>query len=389
MTARVVLVVALTAACTRGDIVLLDEYWVPEIQECDVGVTEADSVEMGDPSLAHSGEISARLQNVTGAPNVRFSRCAFTALQDVPPDRSEARLWYRTSGWDGVWRFQLWVYQHRDDMPPPGLALEARLDGGGPDGRLIGDDQWHQARGILTKGPDWAAYPPDKPLHTYVWLVPEGGWDTPHVTYVDRAEIVIVAEPLPPAPAAEPARRVRPHRGRYADGDGWVWIEGEDAREHSVPPDGALRPDSTEEQARLSNGAWLQHHGETDWSARWEFEVTTPGSFRVWARSALYEFRWSLDGGEWRERLYASPAVECQRLRRQDIWDLDLAWVCLGDIEIPAGKHVLRAAHSDRSERALGLDCWLLARLPLGPSGTDYPGEPTFHEPDPAETTWP
>ena len=103
-----------------ADMVLLDEYWTQEIVNNGVEVTEIDTLETGDPTQAKSGECSALLGNEWGWPGVRFRGAARVVLSEIPPGDSEARVWYRTNGWDGKWRLEIWTY-HRT-VPPVGLT---------------------------------------------------------------------------------------------------------------------------------------------------------------------------------------------------------------------------------------------------------------------------
>ena len=89
------------AAPARASVVLLDELWTPEITVNGVRVTEVDTEATGDPTQAVAGYFSAKLENETGAPNVRFRNAATVRPADLPPDQTEARLWYRTDKWNG------------------------------------------------------------------------------------------------------------------------------------------------------------------------------------------------------------------------------------------------------------------------------------------------
>ena len=84
-----------------ASIVLLDEYWSPEITLGDVAVSEVDTAATDDPTQAVAGYFSAKLENMFDAPNVRFRNAATVRPADLPPDETEARLWYRTDEWNG------------------------------------------------------------------------------------------------------------------------------------------------------------------------------------------------------------------------------------------------------------------------------------------------
>ena len=60
------------AVTPAGGIVLLDEYWTPDIASNDVAVEEIDTVDTEDPTQAKFGRASVRLENETGWPSVRF-----------------------------------------------------------------------------------------------------------------------------------------------------------------------------------------------------------------------------------------------------------------------------------------------------------------------------
>jgi len=161
------LITAVSLGSAEADIVLLDEYWTPEITICDVNVTEIDTEKTKDSTQAKSGVWSVLLQNDSGSPNVRFRGASSIMLSEIPPGNSEARVWYRTDKWDSKYRVEIWLY---DDLigPIPDKVLEASLDGGGKDGSLIADDKWHQAKGILQKTGAYDKAPKDASLPTFV-----------------------------------------------------------------------------------------------------------------------------------------------------------------------------------------------------------------------------
>ncbi len=259
-----------------GGIVLLDEYWAPEITVNDVVVTEVDAEQAGDPTQAVSGHFSALLRNDKGFPNVRFRGAPRVVLADIPLEGSEARIWYRTDAWNGKWRLELWFYA--SGAPGPAKAFEAALDAGGPGGTLIPDDRWHQARGPLVTAQDYDLLSIAKePMACYVWLAPDGGWDVKHRTFVDRIEVATTAGRLAAEPMIPPVEHVRPTPGAQTAGPGFVWWEAEDAVEHSFPPGGAMGPNNAREQRKLSNGMWLQYHNCAGLRARWKVQVADPG----------------------------------------------------------------------------------------------------------------
>jgi hypothetical protein len=356
----------------RADLVILDEYWTPEITVNDVRATEVDTRLTGDPTQAKSGECSALLENTVGAPNVRFRDAAFVTLRDLPVGQTEARLWYRTDGWDGVWRMEVWVYAEGLAKEPV-KVLEAALDGGGPGGRLIADNQWHQAKGMVREAGEYAAAPKDRRVATFLWLAPVEGWDKPHKTYVDRAEMIVLDGPLA-GNLDEPATRVRPRPGVQTAGAGWVWFEAEDAIEHNVPPGGALAPDNVPEQAKLSNGWWLQYHGGGDLAATWQVDVAEAGRYVLWGRVLGAVFSWCWDEGHW-HKVTDFPWVDLVHIRGQDIYELEVGWMRMGELDLAAGKHTLCVGDCDPKD-AMAFDCWLLTKSGFQPRGTDKPPPP-------------
>ena len=250
--------------------------------------------------------------------------------------------------------------------------LTAQLDGGGPEGRLVADDHWHQAKGLLEKGSEYdvAAGAAPVPTASYVMLHATEGWDIAHTTYVDRVEAVVIEGPGKGKPMPPPTRHVRPVPGFQTDGPGVVCFEGEDAVENTFQPGSAYLPDYAHEQKLLSNGAWLQP-GTPGATAAWTFTVPAAGSYAVWTRGFWFRggFKWRVDDGEWKasgpDRTYLD-AVHYRDIDEK-AWGLPavtVGWTPLGRVELPAGEHRLEV---ECSEDALGFafDCWALAREPF------------------------
>lgn len=368
-----VLIPALALGVAHADIILLDEYWSPEIIANDVVATEVDAQETGDPAEAKFGECSAKLENLSGSPNVRFRGAAALTLASVPPGDSELSVWYRTDGWTGTWRGQVWAW-HSGLTDAPVLVLEAKLDGGGQNGQLIGDDQWHEARGTLAAAGKHEATPKDAIMSAvYFWLVPDGGWDVRHRTYIDCVSIEVVAGDQKGKPAPPPARRIRPNPGAQTDGPGWVWFEGEDAFEHNVPTGGAALPQTEAQQALLSNGTWLSHHAVPDLQAQWEITVPEDGRYAFWCRGQGAPFRWRWDNGAWQECPADAPWTDLVQFQDHGGYGwMELAWVCLGQADLTRGRHVLGVINTPDDE-SVGFDCWLLTRGEFTPRGATKP----------------
>ena len=159
------LLAAVSGEARSESVVLLDEYWAPEIAVNDVVSTETDTQATGDKTQAKSGEFSVQLANKTGFPNIRFRGATSILLNQLPLDDTEARLWYRTDHWTGAWRMEVWVW-HESLEGAPVKVLEADLNAGGPGGALVADDQWHQAKGRVRKGPDYGRVPQEERMAT-------------------------------------------------------------------------------------------------------------------------------------------------------------------------------------------------------------------------------
>jgi hypothetical protein len=368
----VVVGIVLTVPAVRADVVLLDEHWSPEITQDEVSVTEVDTEAVGDPSQAVAGYFSALLENVAGAPNVRFRNVASLRPADLPPGDTQVSLWYRTDKWNGRWALELWLYV--PSVGRPVHVLTAALDGGGEHGRLIADDRWHQARGMLQKGPEYDTAAGGKvPAAAYVWLRPVEGRDIAHRTYIDRIEAVIVQGPRKGELAPWPARHVRPVPGAQMNAPGLVFFEGEDIAEDPFPPGSAYLPDNADEQRLLSNGAWLQSAGVPGARAAWKFNVADAGRYALWARGFWFRggFRWRVNDGEWQMSGPDRKIVNAVHYRDIDAeaWGLPaitVGWTPLGRVDLPAGQNVLQI---ECTEDALGFafDCWVLASDAFAP----------------------
>jgi len=358
------------AAPARASVVLLDEYWTPDIAQNDVEVTQVDTEASGDPTMAVAGYFSAKLQNTTGAPSVRFRSANCGLYKDLPPDQAEARLWYRTDKWNGKMALELWAMVPRS---APVMWLTAQLDGGGPDGRLIADDQWHQAKGLLKKGEDFDKVVMDNIYRTaLVWLRPVDGWDIAHTTYVDRIEAVSIAGPDKGKPMAAPTRQVRGMPGAQTDGPGRILWEAEDALNKVPAPTNTLVPRDADAQKLLSNGAWVQ--GATDEDPfpykapqdaqpfHYQVKVADAGDYALWMRGycSRSSFRWRFDGEDWHE---SSPGVESiGSVMLTGNW-LPVGWSSLGQADLKAGTHTFEVQTMQMPNRtSLGFDCFVLAK---------------------------
>lgn len=310
-----------------------------------------------------------------GWPNVRFRSAAMVTPGSIALPASEARLWYRTDAWDGMWRLEVWVHVH-GVTPAPVKALEAVLNGGGGGGRLLADGQWHQATGPLAAAAAYAGLPKERPVSTYVWLVPVEGWGKPHRTLIDRCEIGSPGASADAAPA--PARRMRPKPGTQSAGAGWIWWEAEDAGRHDFPPGGTYATFTREQQEKLSGGDWLQWHDCTGHSAAWTLAVAEAGAYSFWVRASApdgpFQLRW--DHRDWR---VLGPddvePVDPRLVHDRGDWKLDAGWVRLGEVTLSAGSHTFDMTGLPGAG-GVAIDCWLLTRGMFTPDGCRKPATP-------------
>ncbi len=93
-----------------------------------------------------------------------------------------------------------------------------------------------------------------------------------------------------------------------ADGDGYIWWEGEDFAETTIanPVDMSVAGNKNAEQrAKLSGGRWLTVSDPADGGAatiRYEITVPAEGTYDFWVRKFWKHgpFKWRFDDGEWR-----------------------------------------------------------------------------------------
>ncbi len=360
----------LLTAPVSADVVLLDEYWFPEIVHMETEVAEVDVARTGDANDAASGDVSVVLRNTAMAPNVRFWCGTRVLLEEVPAEESDLVLQYRTDAFVGVLRVEIWM-MHFQGTPAPVKVMEAVLDGGGEGGKLITDDGWHEARGVLLKCEDYDKIPQQAWDDTWVWIAAEDGWDIEHETHIDRVEIDVLSGPFSET-ESEPATRVRPNPGAQISGDGWIWWEAEDAVESTFRLPGIYHPQGPEWQKMLSNGTWLTEYGSTKVTAKWEIDVAEAGTHALWSRdfNSTSQYTWRWDEGEWQT---FGPDPNREDSRQIHLY-VRIGWAKLGDVELTAGKHVFEVRGPERQGN-MCFDCFVLSRDPFEPDGAKKPGE--------------
>ncbi|MBM4086952.1 MAG: hypothetical protein FJ272_19355, partial [Planctomycetes bacterium] len=360
----------LLASAALADVVLLDEDWTPEIRQNNVKVTPMDAKAVGDATLAKSGAKSVLLENANdGWPNVRFRNAGSVKLGDINLGADQVKLWYRTDAWDGTWQAQVWVYFQAAGKPVK--VLEGMLDGGGEGGKLIADNQWHQATATLQSAGDFDTAPQDAALPVFFWLAPKSGWGKAHKTYIDRVELVS-GKPAAPRPPPRPMAKVARKPGAQTNGPTWIWWEAEDAVAHTFQGSNAFEPANADQQDKLSNNDWLQHHEGAGKTGKWEVNVAEGGKLAFWTRKFWKHgpFKWRWNGGAWRECGRDIALADNVTLRLH----LCANWVYLGEVELPAGKNTLEIEGLPDAA-AIAFDCFLLSKTPFLPDGANKPGK--------------
>jgi len=188
----------------KGQIVLLDDEWKPEMTMQGVEASVVTASGAGDDRV-HSGTASLLLRNTEGAPQVRISGVTSLRPVDIGID-PQIKLWYRTDAWNGRWKVTLFTY-FRAVSEHTFPLFEGDLNGGGPDGRLIADDAWHEAVATLKRSELADRIHRNSRLPLFLMLEPVSGHNIAHRTYVDSV-VLVPGGPLPevvetPLPEAE------------------------------------------------------------------------------------------------------------------------------------------------------------------------------------------
>ncbi len=158
----------------------------------------------------------------------------------------------------------------------------------------------------------------------------------------------------------------------HESGEGWVWIEGQDAAEHDF-----IRHNWYDDvdKAIMSGQQWLSHYGGRPGVARYRFASPGPGRYVLWMR--INPFRVSkayrLDEGRWREIEVARRRDEIMISPRPD--HRYLAWVRVGEVELGGGEHELAVRVDSELSNHGGIDALVLTRNGgFVPTGTRRPG---------------
>jgi len=155
-----------------------------------------------------------------------------------------------------------------------------------------------------------------------------------------------------------------------------IWWEGEAPKEHNFPSSNAFRPARAAEKEVLSGGDWLQTDkavpGERLF-AKYEVEVPADAEYDFWVRQFWHHgpFRWRFDDDPWRVCDRSVAFVDSVELRQY----VGANWKNAGRVRLRAGKHLLHLELLAAPGEAVpvALDCFMLADVPVRPSGKQKP----------------
>ncbi len=187
------------------------------------------------------------------------------------------------------------------------------------------------------------------------------------------AALALLLAPPQPADAAGP------------DDTAFLWVEAEQAARHNFPPSGEnpWRAEAFWESDLLSGGDWTGmkwKSGDPQPFLEYDIDLAAAGKYSLYARKffSFGNFRWKLDGGEWRE---PPPAPMHRPLdnvtMREGNERITLSWFYMGTADLTPGRHTLRvepvlpsgAEAAKRPDLPLAYDAFVLAREPFSPSG--------------------
>jgi len=155
--------------------------------------------------------------------------------------------------------------------------------------------------------------------------------------------------------------------------EGFIWWEGEDAREANFPAQSAFSPKTPAERDVLSGGAWLSRDNASPGRLFAKYDVAVPraGQYELWVRKFWKHgpFRWRFDEGPWQEcgrNISLADSVELRPL-------VVANWVRLGGVALAEGRRVFHIELLAETGAAC-FDCFLLAPGPFRPRGKLKPG---------------
>lgn len=158
----------------------------------------------------------------------------------------------------------------------------------------------------------------------------------------------------------------------------FVWIEGEDAVEHSMKRHNWY--DSVNRDS-LSGGAWLSHFaGGEPPEATYSFRIATAGDHHFWIRAnsvAGPRLSYRLDQGPWTE-VALQHAIEKLNIATDAKPDMRfISWINAGQVKLSAGAHSIRFRFHSPNNNHGALDCFVLTPNAFLPRGALKPGAKT------------
>jgi hypothetical protein len=166
--------------------------------------------------------------------------------------------------------------------------------------------------------------------------------------------------------------------GVTSGADAYLWVEGEDAADHTMRRHGWY--DSVQKE-HLSGGQWLSHFAPgTPPVAEYTLRVPQAGDYHFWIRAnsvAGPRLSYRLDGGDW-VPVDVSRAVENINIASDGRPDMRfISWINAGQLSLPAGSVQLEFQFHSPNNNHGAIDCFVLTRQPFVPRGGLKPGERT------------
>ncbi len=160
----------------------------------------------------------------------------------------------------------------------------------------------------------------------------------------------------------------------------WIWWEAEAPRRSNFPANNPFSPQTEAAAAALSGKKWIgAEHPATALFAEYDVTVRKHGVYDFYARKFWRHgpFRWRFDDQPWRTCGADVALLDDVSLAKF----VNVNWVEVGSVDLPAGRHVLRI-ELDRGVNATAFDCFLLIDGPFVPRGKLKPGDKYGVAPD-------
>lgn len=176
------------------------------------------------------------------------------------------------------------------------------------------------------------------------------------------------------------------HRQNAAGGESqaaappWIWWEAESTLSSNFPPENPFRPQTAQAASALSGSKWIgADHPTTALFVEYDVTVRKQGVYDFYARKFWRHgpFRWRFDNQAWRSCGENVALLDDVALAKF----VNVNWVELGSVDLPAGKHLLRI-EVDKGVSAVAFDCFLLIDGAFEPRGKLKPGQKYGVAPD-------